>query len=490
MKKIKLYEILNVIKKYKIINGDKNIFINGIADSSTEIKTGYLFVCIKGFSYDGHDFINDAIKRGAVAVLSSKKLKVPKSVSLIIVKDTKETFYKIIDYYYSDSKKNMKIVGITGTKGKTTVSYMIGDIINNAIKEDVSIIGTIAYKIGKKIYDSKNTTPSNLIIHRLIHDSATKGIKNIVMEVSSHALDQDRIKNIFFDIVIITNVTRDHFDYHGNYRNYLQAKLKIVDHLKKGGVLVVNVDDKSSRYFIRKAKNKKAKIITYSMNKKSDIKVVNSEINIKRMNAQILVKNKIYNIKSKLIGEHNLYNIMASIGATLGFIKTGKIINVLNRFKGVKGRMEVVYNKDFTVILDYAHNPDSLKETLITLNKIKEGHIIVVFGAGGNRDKGKRPAMGAIAERFADVAFVTSDNPRLENPMSIINDILSGMKGKIKIYVIEDRKKAIYKAINMADKNDIVLLAGKGHEVYQDIKGKKYPFEDGKIAIQAIKDLK
>lgn len=490
MKKIKLYEMLNLIKKYKIINRNKNIVINGITDSSEEVKIGYLFACIKGLSYDGHDFINVAIKKGATVILASKNIKVPESVSAVIVKDTKKTFYKITDYYYFDSKKNMKIFGITGTKGKTTVSYMIGDIIKNVTKKDISIIGTIAYKIGKKIYDSRNTTPSNLLIHKLIQSSLIKGIKNIIMEVSSHALDQDRVRNILFDVVIITNVTRDHFDYHGNYRNYLKAKLKIVNYLKKGGVLVVNIDDKSSKYFINKAKNKKAKIITYSMNKKSDIRVVDSEINIKKMHAQIMINNKIYHIKSKLIGEHNLHNIMASIGATSDFIKIDKIINTLNKFSGVKGRMEVVYNKNFTVVVDYAHNADSLKETLITLNKIKTGNIIVVFGAGGNRDKGKRPVMGAVAERFADVAIITSDNPRMENPMNIINDILSGMKGNIKIYVIENRKKAIYKAIKMADDNDIVLLAGKGHETYQDIKGKKYPFEDGKIALQAIKDLK
>ncbi len=490
MKKIKLNKILKIIKKYQIFNKNKDVFINGIADSSAEVKTGYLFVCIKGFSYDGHDFANDAIRKGAAAVLSLKKITVPKDVPLIIVDDTKKTFYKIIDYCYSGSKKNMKIFGITGTKGKTTVSYMIADIIKKVLKKEVSVIGTIAYKIGNRIYDSKNTTPSNLVIHKFLYESAVKGIKNVVMEVSSHALDQDRIKNIYLDVAIITNVTRDHFDYHGNYKNYLKAKLKIIDYLKPGGILVVNIDDKSSKYFIEKAKNKGAKIITYSINKESDIKVIKSGIDIKKMEAQIKVLNKIYNIKSKLIGEHNLHNIMASIGATIVFAETEKIIDILNKFKGVKGRMEVIYNRNFTVIVDYAHNADSLKETLITLNKIKTGRIILVFGAGGNRDKGKRPVMGSIAERFADIVVVTSDNPRFENPGSIINDILSGMKGTIKTYVIENRKKAIYKAINLADKNDIVLLAGKGHEVYQEIKGKKYPFEDGKIALQAIKDLK
>ncbi|MBP7792173.1 MAG: UDP-N-acetylmuramoyl-L-alanyl-D-glutamate--2,6-diaminopimelate ligase [Candidatus Goldbacteria bacterium] len=490
MKKIKLKEILEIIGKYKIINKNEDVRIKDVTDSSAEVKPGCLFVCIKGFSRDGHDFVNDAIKRGAAAILSSKEMQVPVKIPLIIVRDTKETLYRIIDYFYSESKRNVKIFGITGTKGKTTVSYMIGEIIKKAMGEDVSIIGTIAYKIGNKIYDSGNTTPSNLIIHRLIHETVEKKIKNVVMEVSSHALDQDRIKNVFFDVVVITNVTRDHFDYHGNYENYLNAKLKIVDHLKKGGVLVVNVDDESSGRFIKKAKNRKAKIITYGMDKKADIKVINSKISIKNMRARIMIKNRIYEINSNLIGEHNLHNIMASIGAVMDSIKVKKIIRALTEFKGVKGRMEVVYNKDFTVIVDYAHNTDSLKETLITLNKIKTGRIIVVFGAGGNRDKGKRPEMGAVAERFADVIFVTSDNPRFENPKNIINDVLSGMKGNVKVYAVENRKKAIYKAIKMADKNDIVLLAGKGHETYQEINGVKYPFRDDKTALQAIKDLK
>jgi len=489
MKTIKLNNILNVIKKYKIINY-KNILINGIAESSNDVQKGNIFICIKGSSYDGHNFINEAIKKGAAAVIALKEVKVPGNIPLIIVKDTKETLFKITDYYYSDVKKNIKIYGITGTKGKTTVSYMIGDIIKKGIKKDVTIIGTIAYKIGNKIYESKNTTPSNLTIHKLIAESARKNIKNIIMEVSSHALDQERIKNINFDVAIITNVTRDHFDYHHDYKNYLKAKLKIVNNLKKGGTLVVNIDDKSSQYFIEKAKSKKAKIVTYSINKDSDIKIFKSDINIKRMLAQIKIKNKIYNIKSKLIGEHNLHNIMASIGASYNFINMKKIINVLNKFKGVKGRMEVIYNKDFLVIVDYAHNADSLKETLITLNKIKKGKIITLFGAGGNRDKGKRPIMGAVAERFSDVLIVTSDNPRFEEPMEIIKDILIGTKGNVKIFAIKNRRQAIYKAIKIAEKKDIVLLAGKGHEVYQEIKGKKYPFEDGKIALRAIKELK
>lgn len=489
MKTIRLNKILDIIKKYKIINY-KNILINGIAESSNDVQKGYIFVCIKGSSYDGHNFVNEAIKKGAVAILALKEVKVPEYVPLIIVKDTKEMLFKITDCYYSDVKKNIKIYGITGTKGKTTVSYMIGDIIKSGMKKDVAVIGTIAYKIGNKIYASKNTTPSNLVIHKLIAESARKNIKNIIMEVSSHALDQERVKNINFDVAIITNVTRDHFDYHGNYKNYLRAKLKIIDNLKKGGILVVNIDDKSSQYFIDKAKTKKAKIVTYSINKDSDIRIVKSDINVKRMDAQIKIKNKIYNIKSKLIGEHNLHNIMASIGATYNFINIKNIINVLNKFKGVKGRMEVVYNKDFTVIVDYAHNADSLKETLMTLNKIKTGKIITLFGAGGNRDKGKRPVMGAVAERFSDVLIVTSDNPRFEEPMDIIKDILSGIKGNVKIFAIKNRRQAIYKAIKIADKKDIVLLAGKGHEVYQEIKGNKYPFEDGKIALQAIKELK
>ncbi|MCX8093388.1 MAG: UDP-N-acetylmuramoyl-L-alanyl-D-glutamate--2,6-diaminopimelate ligase [Candidatus Goldbacteria bacterium] len=490
MRKLNLNEVLRVIKKYKVINANKNVFIKGISDSSQEIKQGYLFACIKGISTDGHDFVNDAIKRGASVILSLKNMKVPENVTLIIVKDTKECFYKIIDYFYSESKKDIRIFGITGTKGKTTVSYMIADIIKKTLKKQVTVIGTIAYKVGNKIYSSKNTTPSNLIIHRLLYDSYKKGIKNVVMEISSHALDQDRIKNIHLDVAVVTNVTRDHFDYHGNFKNYLNAKLKIINYLKPRGLLIVNLDDKNYKYFIKKAKEKKAKIITYSVKKEADIKIIKSEINIKRMVAQVKIKDEIYEIQSKLIGEHNLHNIMASIGAMMNFTNTNKIINVMNEFKGVKGRMEVIYNKNFTVIVDYAHNADSLKETLITLNKIKIGRLIVMFGAGGNRDKGKRPVMGSIAERFADIVIVTSDNPRFEEPKSIINDILSGMKGNIKTYVVEDRKKAIYKAISLADKNDIVLLAGKGHEIYQEIKGKKYPFEDGKIALKAIKDLK
>jgi UDP-N-acetylmuramyl-tripeptide synthetase len=365
---------------------------------------------------------------------------------------------------------------------------MLAAALEKADGKPVSIIGTVAYKIGKKVYESKNTTPSNLVLHKLIEESVNKGARRVIMEVSSHALDQGRIKNIMFDTAVVTNVTRDHFDYHKTFANYLAAKLKITDNLKRGGRLVVNLDDKSAGKFIKKAKGRK--IITYSINKAAAVKTEDYTVSIKGMEINLSVCGRPMHLKSGLVGEHNIHTLMAAAGAALGRAGLKDIKEALSGFKGVKGRMQAVYNRDFTVIVDFAHTAGSLEETLKALGRVKKGRIITVFGAGGNRDKGKRPMMGAAAEALSDIVIVTSDNPRFEEPAAIIRDILAGMKGRVKTYVEVKREKAVKKAVRLAQKNDIILLAGKGHETYQSIKGRNYPYDDEHAALRAIEELK
>jgi UDP-N-acetylmuramoyl-L-alanyl-D-glutamate--2,6-diaminopimelate ligase len=346
----------------------------------------------------------------------------------------------------------------------------------------------VAYKIGKKIYESKNTTPSNLVLHKLIAEAAEKGIRDVVMEISSHALDQERAKNIGLDTAVVTNVTRDHFDYHKTFENYLKAKLKIVNALKPGGTLVVNLDDKNAGVFIKRAG--KRKVITCSISKKADIRALKYYFDVKGMDLQLDVMGSALKLETNLVGEHNAHNIMTAIGAACKTVSLKNIKKAMEGFRGVKGRMQAVYNREFTVIVDFAHTAGSLEETLKALNKVKKARVITVFGAGGNRDKGKRPMMGEVAERLSDVVIVTSDNPRFEKPVEIIKDVLAGFKGRVKTYVEEKRQKAVRLAIKIARRGDIVLLAGKGHETYQDIGGVKYPYDDEHEALRAIKEMR
>ncbi|HRU40084.1 MAG TPA: UDP-N-acetylmuramoyl-L-alanyl-D-glutamate--2,6-diaminopimelate ligase, partial [Candidatus Goldiibacteriota bacterium] len=356
----------------------------------------------KGLTADGHDFIPEALSKGASAVLAERKIRTG-AASLAVAADTRKALKKIAFFMYGKNLKKAKITGVTGTKGKTTVSYMIASVLEASGRGPVSVIGTVGYRIGKKVYEAKNTTPSNLVLLKLIDESVRKNAREIVMEISSHALDQGRVDNIPLDTAVMTNVTRDHFDYHKNFKNYLAAKLKIVSCLKKNGLLVVNLDDKNADKFIGLAKGRR--VCGYSMRRKACVKASGFEPSIKGSKLEVKARGEAIRVDSGLIGEHNAHNLMAAIAATAGKVRPGIIGRALSSFKGVKGRMQAVYNKRFTVVVDFAHTPGSLEETLKALETVKRGRIITVFGAGGNRDKGKRPLMGAAAEDKSDIVI-------------------------------------------------------------------------------------
>ncbi len=490
IKNKKLKTLLSGIK-YKILFGNTDVQIKGIAESTSTLKRGELFICIKGYSKDGHDFIMEAEKNGAAAIIVEHHVAVKGKATIIQVADSKKTMQEVTDRFYADAKKKVKIYGITGSKGKTTVSYITEALLKEKTGKECAVIGTIGYKIGRKIYSAKNTTPSNIRIHRLIAEVASKGIKHVIIEASSHALDQGRLSNIYFDSVALTNVTRDHFDYHKNFKNYLNAKLKIVEvNLKKGGRLVVNTDSKGAAEFIKAGKKKKAKIITYSWKDKTDIKLNAYDLDMKGMNFEIEDYGKRALFHSSLIGEHNICNVMAALGLTRGEVDLKTAVKAVRKFKTVKGRLEKVYSGEFTVFVDFAHTTDSLEKVLFTLNELKKSRIITVFGVSGNRDKGKRPMMGEVVNRLSDVVIITSDNPGTENLGEIIKEIMVGIKDKSKTIIMEDRTEAVRYAINVANKDDIVLLAGKGHEEYQIVGETKIPYNDKEVAMHAIEDLK
>lgn len=490
IKNKKLSKLISGIK-YKVLSGNADVQIKGVAEGANTLKKGELFICVKGYSKDGHDFVAEAEKKGAAAIIVEHPISVNGKATIIQVSDSKKVMQDITDKFYADAKKNVKIYGITGTKGKTTVSYIVEAMLKEKTGKDCAVIGTIGFKIGKKIYSAENTTPSNIKIHRLIAEAASKGIKHVIIEASSHALDQERLANISFDSVAMTNVTRDHFDYHKNFKNYLNAKLKIVEvNLKKGGKLAVNTDSKGAEEFIKAGKNKKAKILTYSWKGKTDIKLNSYNLDIKGMDFEIEDFGKKVVFYSSLVGEHNIYNVMTALGLVHGEVDLKTAAKAVHKFKTVKGRLEKVYSGDFTVLVDFAHTTDSIEKILFTLNELKKSRIITVFGAGGDRDKGKRPMMGEAANRLSDVVIVTSDNPRTENPTEIIKEIMVGINDKSKTIVIEDRKEAINHAIKIAKKDDIIFIAGKGHEEYQIIGETKFPFSDQKVVREAIKNIK
>ncbi len=469
----------------------KNKDINKIKISSKEIKKGDIFLCVKGTVDDGHNYINEAIKRGVRVIIGEKNIKIKnKKVNYIKVKDTKKTLLNLINFFYRKYINKAEIIGITGTKGKTTVSYVIDALLREQNKKLNTIIGTVKYVIGKKEYPAATTTPSLLEINRLISESIKNKIYTIIMEISSHALAQGRVANLKLLRAVITNITRDHLDYHKTFNAYFAAKMKILNILKKDGRVILNLDDKHADKILKIIKAKKLKYTTYSMKNKADIKLLSYKTDINGSKFILKIKTKKIFLDTPLIGLHNIYNIMAAIGAVYDKLTVKSIKRAIKNFKTVRGRLEKIYDKKFFVFIDYAHTPDSMEKVLETLYKLKKGRIISVFGAGGNRDKGKRPLMGAVASKYSDVVIITSDNPRFEKPQAIINDILKGIKNKENVIVKSDRKQALKIAILMAKKDDIVVIMGKGHETYQIIGDKKIKFNDAEVVLNEIRKLK
>ncbi|NPA53367.1 MAG: UDP-N-acetylmuramoyl-L-alanyl-D-glutamate--2,6-diaminopimelate ligase [Aquificae bacterium] len=461
--------------------------IKGITNNSKKVEKDFLFVAIKGTSVDGHNFIEEAIKKGASFIfLHEKKLKEKLEkkyphINFYLFENTRKAQAEISKLFYEKPDEKLKIIGVTGTNGKTTTTNLIYQYLN-FLGKNTGIIGTIEYRYKDHIYASGRTTPDSIEWFYLLKDMKKKGAEYIVSEISSHAVDQHRIYGTNFTGGIFTNLSQDHLDYHKTMENYYQAKKAFFDYIAKtnpDAVAVVNTDNSYGKRLFKEIKNK---LKTISFGKETvDYQISDIDISIKGTTFKIKHKNQIYTIKTKLLGEFNVYNLTASIALlhSLGF-DLDFLVEKAQDLKPIKGRFETIYSENFLVVNDYAHTPDALENILKSLKKIKHNRLIVVFGAGGDRDKTKRPLMGKVAEKYADIVFLTSDNPRSENPEEIIKDIKSGMKKEPVVEI--DREKAIEKAITQAKKGDIILIAGKGHETYQEIKGKKYPFDDTQIA--------
>jgi len=474
---------------HEIIRGNADINILGIEHDSRKIQNGYMFIAIKGFTVDGHKFVNEAINNGAVCIVVEQDVNIEKDVTIVKVKDTTEALARISSIFYEEPSKKINLIGVTGTNGKTTTTYIIKKILEeHKIKN--AIIGTLGSIINNKRIDNKNTTPDSLTLQRYLKTMVDADIEFCIMEVSSHALDLKRVKYIDYQVGIFTNLTEDHLDYHLTMEKYYKSKLKLFNITKKCNI--INYDDPYGRRMLKDIKND-VPSITYGLNDSCDVIAKDIVYHSNGVDFILHTPKGSTPISMKLLGEFNVYNVLAAASCGIAFnLELPLIKKAIESFNGIKGRLELIplKNKDFNVIIDYAHTPDGLKKVLTTIKQFAQGRVVVLFGAGGNRDREKRPLMGEVASKFADFLIVTSDNPRYEDPDKIINDILVGVKrGKAKYIAITDRKEAIKYALENAKPKDTILLAGKGHETYTIIKDELIPFDEYKIVLDILNEI-
>lgn len=488
-----IQQLAQIVEGATII-GDKETIITGIEHDSRKAETGTLFVCIKGVHVDGHKFISQAVNAGAKAILTTREtVEVPAGVAILRVPDLNKALDTIVPYFHDYPARSMRIIGITGTNGKTTTSYITRAILR-AAGYRVGLIGTIQIMIEDEVYPIHNTTPDVVELQHTLAIMRDKGMDYVVMEVSSHALDQDRVAGIEFDTAVFTNLTQDHLDYHKTLENYMLAKAKLFDKVSAAGVkngktAVVNIDDAAGKVMLEHAK---CRHITYAIDKNADLRA--TAINVLASGANFTLNNESFGkmpLKLHITGIFNVYNVMSAVGAALAEnIDSAVIAKVLQEFTSVPGRFELVKaGQDFSIIVDYAHTPDGVENVLKTARKIAKKKIIAVFGCGGDRDRTKRPIMGRLAAELADVVIATSDNPRSEDPEFILNEVESGVKEKIgnkQHEKIVDRRQAIFRAVALAQTDDIVVILGKGHENYQILKDKTIHFDDKEVAREAV----
>lgn len=469
------------------IYGDTNINIDNIYYDSREVTKNSLFICIKGYNTNGHLYIENAIKSGAKAFLIEEDINIDNmdKYTFIKVSNTKEAMAKIASNFYNEPSTKLDVIGITGTNGKTSVSTLLKEILNKVDK--CGLIGTIEIDNSNEKIIPKNTTPESLDLQKNFNDMLKNNCKYCAMEVSSHALSLGRVKDTSFLIGLFTNLTEEHLDFHKNIVDYRNSKEKLFYMTRKANV--INIDDEHGKIILNNIKNLDIPVYTYAINENSDFMA--SDIILEKDHIEYKLKTPTYedHIYVNIPGKFSVYN-------TLGIISICYILDidinivkeVFKNTKGIKGRFESIKNnKKLNVIVDYAHTPDALENILKASKEFTKGKVITVFGCGGDRDRQKRPIMGKIAQEYSDIAIITSDNPRCEDPHKIINDILKGINIKKDNYIIiEDRKEAIYKAIDIANDKDLVIIAGKGHEDYQIIGKKKHPFDDTKVALEAI----
>ena len=471
---MKVEKILHDIE-YKLIQGSVETEFEKIEYDSRKVSKGDAFVCVTGFKTDGHNYVESAIKSGATVIFCERELEnIDESATVIQFENTRKALAHISAEYYGRPSERMNVIGVTGTNGKTTTTFLVKSVLDK-IGHKTGIIGTIENRIGDRIIPTERTTPESLELQELFKTMADEGCQDVVMEVSSHALDLHRVDDIRFNVGIFTNLTQDHLDYHVTMENYKKAKGLLFERCLAS---VVNIDDEAGEYMVSVSKGK---VITFAIDKNADLKAEDIHISADGVEFKLEYDGKEYPVSLNTPGKFSIYNALGAIGACILMgIDMDTIISGLKENKGVNGRFQTVRSKrGFNAIVDYAHTPDGLENILKTAKEFVKGRIITVFGCGGDRDRTKRPIMGEIAGIYSDYCIITSDNPRTEDPAQILDDVEPGTKKSGCEYTkIVDRGEAIKYAIDMAKEGDVVIVAGKGHENYQIFADKTIHFDD------------
>lgn len=496
-------EQLMAFMPYSVIQGRLDRIIDAVTHDSRTVSPGTLFFCLSGVHVDGHNFIATAVRSGAAAVIVEKD--VPPladfDVTIIKVDNTRAAMQTIVPYFFDFPGRKLRMIGITGTNGKTTTTYLLRSIFREA-GHKVGLIGTIQTLIDEKALPVKNTTPDVIELQSILSEMVQSGMEYAIMEVSSHALALNRVAGCEFDVGVFTNMTQDHLDFHLTFENYIAAKAELfqqlsqADSTKTGKTAVINFDDSAGAIM---AKHAACPVISYAVNKEAVLTADHVVVKSAGTSFHITGPFGSMEVQLSITGMFNVYNVLAAVGAALAEgIEPAVIKRALEGFRSVPGRFELVpAGQPFTVIVDYAHTPDGLENVLRTAKQFATGKIIVVFGCGGDRDRTKRPIMGKLAAQYGDIVIATSDNPRSEDPEKILTDIEIGIKEALagastqqkRYEVIVDRRQAILKAITMAEPQDVVLIAGKGHETYQILKDKTIDFDDRQVAREVIGEM-
>lgn len=487
---MKLQELIKVLPGTKTYgNLDKEI--QGISYDSRQVKQDCIFVCIQGYNENAVKYVPDAIARGASVIVSKEKVNA-KNITQIIVPDARRALALLSVAFYGNPSRNLNLIGITGTNGKTTITYLLEAILSESHCK-VGVISTVDYRINDKSIPSSITTPQSSDLQCMFSEMVQSGCKYAVMEVSSHALELERVTGCEFDVAVFTNLTQDHLDFHETLEKYLNAKLKLFSSLNVKGeknnprYAVVNIDDEAGRQVIQ---NTRVDIITYGIDNDALVKAKNIQLCSEYTCFDVVTGKGCIDIKLKLLGLHNVYNALASIAVGLGQNISLEVMREgLKKMKNIPGRFELIEGEqDFSVVVDYAHTPDALQRTLLTAKELHPKRIITVFGCGGDRDRKKRPLMGQIAAQLSDYCIITTDNPRKEDPVIIALDIEVGIRKVIKddYKIILDRYEALTEALHYAKSGDIVIIAGKGHESYQIVMDEKIHYNDTEAAKEIL----
>lgn len=506
-----LQKLLDRIEVSEII-GDRNPEIAGVVSDHRQIKPGYVFVCYQGLNVDGHSFISAAIKNGARVIISEKQTTgLPNDVTGVVTPNGRKAQALCAANWFGNPAERLKLIGITGTNGKTSTAHLTYGILHaNGYK--TAVLGTVGHSFDATSNGNQPstieipallTTPDAFQLHAMLKQIADAGVEYVVMETSSQGLAQHRLTGLTFDTAVFTNLTQDHLDYHDTMDNYLAAKMMLFEQLSTSGVAILNADSSATPRIIQQIPNKN--IFTYGLKKVADIEARDIESSLHRLGFTAVVnknigadtsENSFMEIQTtiRLLGKYNIYNALAAIGVGLRYNCSDSSFRIGLTSTVVPGRFERInvngkHSKNFAVIVDYAHTPDGLENVLSAARDIAEGRLISVFGCGGDRDSGKRPKMGAISTQIADMSVITSDNPRTENPDDIISDIVSNLPHDAAFMCISERHQAIRQAILDAKPGDVVVIAGKGHENYQEINGKRFPFDDREVAAEILQNL-